>query len=172
MLKFHGLTLLELLISISIIILLITLGSPAFDSIQRNIQLKSVAENVYFALQKARSAAIAQQADITSTFQDGSNWCIGNSDIGKCDCKVLANCTVNGVEQTLSSVDYSLISINEIKFGKDSIAVFDGVRGLSIGHAGSVIFSDGKRRLKLILSNMGRVRICGLSEDVGGYKKC
>ncbi|MGJ8681978.1 GspH/FimT family pseudopilin [Paraglaciecola sp.] len=172
MVKLHGLTLLELLVTISVLVLLVTLASPAYNAIQRNIQLKAVVENHYFALQQARYSAISNKVDVGIFFQGGKNWCGGLSDIGKCDCSILNSCTLNGTEQLLTSNDYPFISLTNIKFGQDSAALFDGVRGLSIGHAGSVTFSDGERQLKLVLSNMGRIRICGVVAPVGGYKKC
>lgn len=172
MFKHHGLTLLELLFTILILALLVGLASPTFKAIQRNIQLKGVVENHYFAFQQARYSAISNKTDVVLSFQAGATWCVGLSDLGKCNCLIQNNCTLNGVEHLIASDDYSLITLADIKFGKDSVAVFDGLRGLSIGHAGSVAFSDGTRKLKLILSNMGRVRICGVGSAVGSYQKC
>lgn len=172
MYKFAGLTLLELLFTISIMALLAGLASPTFISIQKNIQLKGVAETHYFALQQARHLAISKGADITLAFQSNKAWCVGMSDFGVCDCTKVDDCTVNGVEHIISQHNYPLISVENVKFGKDSVAIFDGQRGLAIGHAGSVVFSDGTRQLKLILSNMGRVRICSLLGQVGSYQSC
>ncbi|MDU0356081.1 prepilin peptidase dependent protein A [Paraglaciecola aquimarina] len=172
MFTWRGLTILELLFTISITLILLGIGAPAFHSVQRNIQLKSVVENLYYSLQKSRAVAISRQVPVTTSFTKGKAWCVGTSDLGICDCNIVDSCTVNGVEQRLYAGDYSFITLTDIRFGKDNIAVFDGVRGLAVGHAGSVIFSDGVRQLKLILSNMGRVRICAIDKDIGGYKAC
>jgi prepilin peptidase dependent protein A/type IV fimbrial biogenesis protein FimT len=172
MFKHQGLTLLELLFTISIIVLLVSLASPAFTAIQKNIQLKGVVENHYFAFQQARYSAISNKTDVALSFQAGTKWCVGISDLGKCNCLIQNNCTLNGIEHLIASDDYSLITLTDIKFGKDSVAIFDGLRGLSIGNAGSVVFSDGTRKLKLVLSNMGRVRICGVGSTVSSYQKC
>ncbi|MCF2948344.1 prepilin-type N-terminal cleavage/methylation domain-containing protein [Paraglaciecola aquimarina] len=172
MFKHHGLTLLELLVTVSVVVLLVMLASPSYTAIQKNIQLKAVVENHYFALQQARYSAISHKVDVGLFFKGGKKWCAGLSDKGKCDCLIVNNCTLDGVEQLIRSQDYSFITLTSIKFGQDSAALFDGVRGLSIGHAGSLIFSDGRRQLKLILSNMGRIRICGVNEVIGGYEKC
>jgi prepilin peptidase dependent protein A/type IV fimbrial biogenesis protein FimT len=167
-----GLTLLELLVTISIIMLLVTLGSPAITSMQKNLQLRGAVETSYFALQQARSSAISQNRDVTVAFKSGESWCAALSDIGECDCGIAQQCKLNGVEHKVSYVDYKFVELNTVSFGQDNQTIFDGNRGLAIGHAGSLIFSDGNRQLKLILSNMGRVRICAIDEPLGGYSTC
>ena len=76
------------------------------------------------------------------------------------------------MEYKVDFVDYRFVHIEKVTFGVNSVAVFDANRGLAIGHAGSIIFTDGVNNLKLILSNMGRVRICAVGSIVGGYKTC
>ena len=167
-----GLTLLELLVTISILVLVVTLGSPAINSIQKNMQLKGAAQSSYFAFQQARSTAISKNTDITVALKPGENWCAALSDSGVCDCAIHNECSIDGVEYKVDFADYRFVSIDNITFGADNVAVFDANRGLAIGHAGSVIFSDGDKQLKLILSNMGRVRICSVDTSIGGYDLC
>jgi prepilin peptidase dependent protein A/type IV fimbrial biogenesis protein FimT len=167
-----GLTLLELLITISILVLLVTLGAPAITSIQKNMQLRGAAQSSYFAFQQARASAITKSVDVTIAFQAGENWCAALSDTGVCNCAIASECTLDGVEYRVDARDFRFVNLDNVTFGADSIAVFDGNRGLSIGHAGSLIFSDGNRQLKLILSNMGRVRICAIDSSLGGFDPC
>lgn len=169
---FFGLTLLELLITISILVLVVSLGSPAINSIQKHMQLKGAAQSSYFAFQHARVAAITKNVDVTVAIRPGESWCAALSDSGVCDCAVTYECTLDGVEYKVDSADYRFVSINKVTFGADNIAVFDANRGLAIGHAGSVIFTDGDDQLKLILSNMGRVRICAVDSSLGGFEAC
>ncbi|MDP5031470.1 GspH/FimT family pseudopilin [Paraglaciecola sp.] len=167
-----GLTLLEVLITVSIIALTLTLGVPSVLNAQKNMQLKGAVEVSYFALQKARSTAISNQADITVVFNATNPWCIALSDSGLCDCHIYENCSVEGVESAVKATDFKLIALQDVSFGGDDATNFDGVRGLSIGHAGSAVFSDGSNEVKLILSNMGRVRLCVKSGQLGAYKPC
>jgi len=168
----RGLTLLELMVTVSIIAIVVSIGVPAVKNTQKTMQLKGAIEASYFAFQHARSAAISAGADVSVSITSGTNWCVGISDVGDCDCNVLNACTLNGVEQLVKSSDFSYISMEALSFGVDRLAVFDGVRGLSIGSAGSTVFTDGSNDAKLILSNMGRVRICITQGDVGRYSSC
>jgi Tfp pilus assembly protein FimT len=170
--KCFGLTLLELLITVSIITLVITLGVPSVLNAQKTMQLKGAVEVGYFAFQKARSTAISSQEDIVVALKSTPPWCIAVSDVGLCNCQVYQDCTVNGVEAKVEANDFNLIQLQDIKFGNDNAAMFDGIRGLSIGHAGSAVMSDGTNQIKLILSNMGRIRICVKSGQLGGYEPC
>ena len=167
-----GLTLLELLITISILVLVVSLGSPAINSIQRNMQLKGAAQTSYFAFQQARVAAITKNIDVTVAIHPGKNWCAALSDSGVCDCGIAYECTLDGVEYKVDFADYRFVSIDKVTFGLDNVAVFDANRGLAIGHAGTIVFTDGEKQLKLILSNMGRVRICAVGSSLGGFEAC
>jgi len=172
MFKCTGLTLLELLFTIAIIALVTSLAAPLVTSMQKNLQLKGAIQTGYFALQQARSSAISKGMSVSMVFQSGKYWCAALSDSGLCDCSKFNDCTIDGVEQKITNTDFNLISMRDLKFGKDSVAIFDGLRGLAVGHAGSLVFTDGSQRLKLILSNMGRVRICALGVATGGYQLC
>ena len=167
-----GLTLLELLITISILILLVSLGLPAINSIQKNIQLKAAVRGTYFAFQQARVAAISKNIDVTMTILSGEKWCLALSDNGVCDCGIAFECTLDEVEYKVDSADYRFVSIDKVTFGANNVAIFDANRGLAIGHAGSITFTDGEKKLKIILSNMGRVRICAVGSSIGGYEAC
>ena len=167
-----GLTLLELLVTVSIIVLLVSLGAPTINSIQKNIQLKGAVRSSYFLFQQARVAAITKNIDITIAFHSGKKWCAALSDSGDCDCAIAYECILDGVEYKVDFVDYRFVNIDKVTFGVNSVTVFDANRGLAIGHAGSIVFTDGVKSLKLILSNMGRVRICAVGNSIGGYKAC
>jgi Tfp pilus assembly protein FimT len=129
-------------------------------------------ESSYFALQYARSAAISSNTDITVQFKDGLSWCLGTSDVGACDCNLINSCSVGGVEQSISAVNYGQISMQDLKFGANEAAVFDGVRGLAVGNAGSFVLSNGDVQARLVLSNMGRVRVCMQQGQLGVYRPC
>jgi prepilin peptidase dependent protein A/type IV fimbrial biogenesis protein FimT len=79
---------------------------------------------------------------------------------------------LDGVEYKVDFSDYRFISIDKVTFGEDHVAVFDANRGLAIGHAGTVVFRDGDKQLKLILSNMWRLRIYSVDSSLGGYEAC
>lgn len=168
----RGLTLLELMITIAIVAIVVTIGAPSIITAQRNLALSGAVENSYFALQQARSHAVRQSSDVLVDFSDDAGWCIGTTDQDDCNCATVASCTVDGVEQVLSSDDFPHIQMQNINFGDNDQAVFDGTRGLSIGSAGSLEFNDGTRTVRLSLNDVGRVSICVVAGDLGNYEAC
>lgn len=168
----HGISLLELMITIAIVAIVITLGSPAIINAQRNLALAGAVENSYFAFQQARSHAVRQSSDILVDVTAGSNWCIGATDQADCDCSVAASCTVDGVEQVLDSQDYPQVTMQNLSFGGDNQAVFDGVRGLSLGSAGTLELAAGATNVRISLNDVGRVSICIVSGELGSYQAC
>lgn len=172
MYKSKGLSLLELLISLTIVGILVSVGGPAFVQYNDERKLKGAVEASYFLLQQARSVAISKGTDVTVDFASGTNWCIGVSDNGDCNCATTNSCTVDGVELVLDATDYSDVVMQSLTFNGANQAEFDGTRGISTGNSGSTVFNNGDTQVKLILSNMGRARICVVSGQLGTYSAC
>lgn len=170
--KCKGLSLLELLISLTIVGILVSVGGPAFVQYNDERKLKGAAEAAYFLLQQSRSIAIAKGTNVTVDFVAGSNWCIGVSDSGTCTCSTSNSCTVEGLELVLSSSDYSGVGMEQLSIGSDDSAVFDGTRGITQGTSGSTVFSNGDIDAKLVLSAMGRASICISAGSLGSYSAC
>ncbi|GAA6184186.1 MULTISPECIES: GspH/FimT family pseudopilin [Alteromonadaceae] len=168
----RGLTILEVMVALTIIALLAAIGGPSIIQTLRHQQLKASLQTSYFLLQQAKSTAITQNKNITVQFKNGDNWCIALSDTGPCNCQVKSLCSVDNIEYRVSAEDYPHILFSKITMGKDQAIIFDGVRGTAIGNAGSGVFSNGTEAAKLIVSNLGRVRICMHSGHLGAFQIC
>lgn len=167
-----GLSLIELLISVSIVSILMTVGVPAFMELNEERKLRGAAEGAYFFLQQAKSEAITQATDITVDLVQGDSWCLGINDSGSCSCNISSSCTVNGIEMVFNSEDYPEVSMSDLTFGDSDQTSFDGVRGIASGNSGSFILSNSDTEAKVLLSNMGRARICVVSGSLGNYPSC
>lgn len=171
--KVNGFSLLELLVAIAIIAIIAVLGAPSIRDMATRLALQGAIDATYFKLQVARSHAIRTSSDITVDVRNGgTSWCIGVSDGGSCNCSVANSCAVDGVEDVIKSTDFSDVQMQNQVFGGASEIVFDGIRGLSIGSAGSLELTDGTDVTRVVLSNVGRVSLCNVSGDIGGYDAC
>lgn len=168
----QGFSLLELLLVVSIIAATLSYGAPSLMSSIRNQQLKSAVESVFFTLQQARYQAISDATPITAHFTQGENWCVGLTDQDTCDCQTSLSCTVKGIEQRLQWRDFGKIELNQLRFGEQHKTIFRGTRGLTAGRAGSMELTDQQTRVKLIVSALGRIRICVKQGHMGSYKSC
>ncbi|MEP4891437.1 MAG: GspH/FimT family pseudopilin [Aliiglaciecola sp.] len=167
-----GFTILEVMVVLSIIALLSAVGAPSIMQTLRHQQLKGSLQTSYFLLQQAKSTAITQNKQVTVQFEKGENWCIALSDSGPCDCQLHATCKVDEIEYRVSADDYPNVLFSDITMGKNQAIIFDGVRGTAIGNAGSGVFSNGNEAAKLIVSNLGRVRICMQHGHLGAFQAC
>lgn len=168
----HGMSLLELMVTISITMILVTVGAPAWLTAKNDLQLKHAIEASYFLMQHGRASAISSGRDVFVTFKPGANWCLGLNVGGPCECAIADRCHLNALDMSVSHQDFGAVSLGNLRFGDDASAIFDGARGIAMGNAGSVVFSDNDTQAKLIVSNMGRVRICVVQGELGGYPPC
>jgi len=71
-----GVTLIELLIGLSLIVTLLLLAVPAYQFWIRNVQIRNAAESVLNGFQLARAEAVRRNALVQLIFGAGSGWTI------------------------------------------------------------------------------------------------
>ncbi|MGY0577590.1 MAG: GspH/FimT family pseudopilin [Paraglaciecola chathamensis] len=168
----HGMSLLELMLVISITMILMTLGVPSLLDSKQQLHIKQATQASYFFMQHARASAIASSEDVFVSIHPGQSWCLGMNVSQWCDCQIDDDCSVHGVQARIAHSDYASVSLLQVRFGQNNSAVFDGERGMAMGNSGSVTFGDANDQLKLILSNMGRVRMCVLEGNILAHPAC
>lgn len=185
--SFAGFTVIELMITISILSILTAVALPNLNTFFEKRRLIAASEAMYAHLQLARSYAIATSADIYVDFEidGGENWQATISQFSGCDpdagmtesnaCYVVID---NGdgsidsndyVHYQLDSVEYPGIRVTNVTFGSDE-AKFKVPRGTA--KAGSVkLESESGYRIKVVVGLLGRVRMCSPSgsSHVNGY---
>ena len=82
--KFAGFTLLELLITISVAVVLLTIAVPALQSTIQSTRMRSYSHNLFAQMQLARATAIATKTDAVicpssdlQTCEDAPQWQVG-----------------------------------------------------------------------------------------------
>lgn len=150
-----GFTLLELMATISIIAILAAIAIPSFTSTLEKRRIVGAAEQLQSDLRWARAEAIKRNKDVRITFTKGSAW----------------NYTINIIEpnnqttlvKTVSYGDYRDTTLDS----NLANTTFDHVRGTA--NNGTATFTSNSLSFSVVLSLLGRARICGNS---GGYDKC
>jgi len=177
-----GFTFIELMITIVVLTVLVSMSMPLFDVFDQR-RLAAAGEAIYSDLQFARSEAIKQSRDmfVRVSSNGGRDWCLGVSENANCDCTVTdptaakacvlsADGSDNLLLKTLHSTDFN----GAIMDAADFDFPFDGVRGMLVGVNNNTIklHSEKGRQLNVIVSRMGRVRICSPNIDIQGYPPC
>ena len=161
----NGFTLVEVLITMVIVGILITITVPIYTDYIHDNRLKSAAETFYAGLNNARSEAIKQNKVVNVVYKSGTNWCVGYTTASSCDCAVAGQCNLGQVESS-RFVGTTLALSN----GMATQTSFDGDRGI-VSVTGTVTFSAASGdAISVILNKLGFARIC--SANLSGYQSC
>ncbi|WP_019611992.1 GspH/FimT family pseudopilin [Thioalkalivibrio sp. AKL7] len=178
--KPFGFTLIELMITIAVLVILVTLAAPAFNLAEQR-RVIGAAESALDQIQMARTEAIKQGRDIRFVSQvDGDAWCHGITSTPACDCTVedpaAANaCTIvmagdeDAVLRTTSSDDYRNVSMT----GEQTVT-FNHVRGTVQGDRSDLLFTSSPNNfgMQVQINPIGRPRACGTNRAMGAYSEC
>ena len=110
----QGFTLIEMLVTITILLLLIAMGAPAYGAWLQNTQLRSAAEGVQNGLQIARQAAVQMNNKVQISFA-GADWSV----------------SVLNPAQVLQSRTNSGLTPNAQLSPSQSVVVFNGLGQVS-----------------------------------------
>lgn len=170
-----GVTLIELMITLVILATLLTFALPAFTEMLAESRLKAATSALYLKLYQVRSEAIKRNQRIRLTFKasdGGATWCYGMKTDAACDCTVAGSCQIDGVDKTVSSLEFPGVGIDLHISAPGDHFTFENIRWITAGTFGHVRFNMAEGgQTRIIVSRMGRVRLCSPagSGNVAGY---
>ena len=157
--KMNGMSLLELLITLSIVAILLTLSVPSYSEWRSQAEFRSALEKAGNMAKYGRAFALTQHKTITLVLDSSLQGCMGLTTQLDCNCHQANQCKVLTTTKQLSMRRYGAelkTKGNNHKF----TVTFDGTHGLNFGNALSVSIDRPPHKGKLIISNLGRVRFC------------
>ena len=166
----RGVTLIELLLALGLLVLLVTQAVPAFGQWLDRHRLQAAARAVAADLQLARSEAIARGSSrpVYLHFRPGTGWCYGMSRNPRCDCRrsrarhpdACVITTRNAPRLLRREADPHVgIVLRRARFGRTTSVRFDPLRGLA--RAGRVELENRRgEQLQVRVSPLGRIRTC------------
>lgn len=172
--KKGGFTLVELLATLIVLGILISVGVNAYSGITSQHALVQKSEHLFQFLRLAKSQSIKQNKKIYVHFcplHESGAWKMAMSQQASCDCTVGGVCFSNEAQHVESLADGKILftSASDITFSGDRVS-YSPMR-FSV-NAGSVTLTDATGyKLKVIQSTM-RLRICSPTQAQLGYKKC
>ncbi len=164
-----GFTLIELLITVTLVALLAGLAVPAMGQFIDRHRLRGAAEALVQELRYAREYAITRQRNIFFTADAGApqQWCYGWSESPELEICASRAETMPRSRRRLAN-NFPSVSLALNRSASRYRIQFNPVRGTAT--ANSVILSNRSGELRVIVSPLGRVRVC--STEISGYHPC
>jgi type IV fimbrial biogenesis protein FimT len=184
--RMRGVSLIEVVITVSVVSIAIGLAVPSWDQINQKRQVTGAAENLASFMSDMQSSAIRRNERLTIALQHAGTdeWCVG-AVLGDtpCDCRVTdpassSYCSIDGSARIVASGDNSLAGM--ISHSADTAFTYEPVRGLmsnpdlATTHFFNLRSADQRYSLQVNVLPTGYIRIC--SNDSGkrvpGYFDC
>jgi len=175
----QGFTLVELLIVIAIIAIVASVAVPSMTNFVNKNRVKRAAEEVYGLVTKARAEGVVRDKNLSVTMgANDDGWCLGYADAAVavlgCDCAQLVLNAADACAVPVAGTPVRQVVIGSnftgVAMAGDDIA-FDFVRGFA--SVGNVTLTSGDWSLRISVSALGRVRICGPNDaNLMGYPAC
>ncbi|MFW1677253.1 GspH/FimT family pseudopilin [Pontibacter sp. JAM-7] len=170
-----GFTFIELIITVVVLLIVIAVGMPSlFQSID-NQRVSGAAQAFLSDVQYARAESIKQNQPVYLVM-DPTEWCYGIDDTAAASCicggASAAGCTINTVQYVVKDERFPGVSMTA-SLAAGSTITFDPVRG-TMNPIGTVYFSSdaGGMTLDVVLSRLGRAKICATKGSSWGYDEC
>lgn len=165
-----GFTVVELLITVSIMGLLLALATPSIKKTVDKQRVTGVCESIYQNLALARSSAASLNKTVTFSFKNNNTatWCLGLTDNSPstCNCSTGGStCTVNSISRMASYADFSGSAITVSGLASD--ITFDK-RDLMPSSAATITVTSPFWGCKLRLESMGQVKYYKKGTGVSG----
>lgn len=165
--RFHGLTLIELMVTVAILAILAVVAVPSFTDYIARGRVSGAAEATAQDLQLVKSEALRNGSDVTLSFSPGSTWCYGAVvSTSACTCTTANSCTL----RSLTSADFPSVTM-ALQADSGSSTTFSALR--SMGGAVGVEYSHASAgTLRVKASAAGQVTICKVSGSFSSYPAC
>ena len=165
--KYRGFTLIELMITLAIAVILLTVGIPSFSEIIKNNRLTTEINELVTSLNLGRTESIKRGIDVTICKSNTGTSCAGNWENGWIvfvdnddDGSVDAGETILRVHDDLAAGDTLAFPRNRISYS---------AQGFAVGFTGTFVLCDDRGSSEgkgLIVSNTGRIRTASSAEVI------
>jgi type IV fimbrial biogenesis protein FimT len=161
-----GFTLVELMITITVAALLMTLGTPSLRSMVLRHRLEAAARELQADLAYARQEALRRGLDAHLAFQSGSSWCYALSLGAAADCRLAA--TGGNVLKVVHGERHPEV----VLLGADAMALSARSGMAVVGWRQAHFGAPQVGRVDLRLSPLGRSTLCTPAEPLIGLPPC
>ena len=170
----RGLTLIECVVTLAIIVITLGAAIPTFTQARERRHLEGAAAQLATDLRHARGLAVSHQSPVRFHVQqatDGSCYIVHTGQAGACQCTGAGTSSCRGNAQVLRTVGFGAAS--PVRLASNSASMlFDPTRGTVTPTGTLTLQLQGGATIRQIVNIMGRVRSCSPGAAVTGYVAC
>jgi type IV fimbrial biogenesis protein FimT len=156
--KQSGVTLIELLVGVAIVVIITALALPSYSTWIQNSRLRNGAEAVVNGLQLARAEAVRRNANVNFTLTGATSaWAVGCAN-------VTANCPATIQSHTVGDGSSAAVTLTMVAGGANPVTFTNLGRISTAATSWDVDNADlsaaNSRNLRIVVSAGGTVRMC------------
>ena len=157
----QGMTLIEVLISMAVLVLLIALGAPSFFEWTQNQQIRTAAEAAINGLQVARSEAIRRNLPVKVVFSTtDSGWAVTESSSGTAiQSRSGSEGTANAVF-TITPSGATTVTFNALGGVTTNADASSAITQLDVSSSSAALATAAARPLRILVAGGGSIRMC------------
>jgi type IV fimbrial biogenesis protein FimT len=168
-----GLTLIELVIALMIVVVLGAMAMPSFSAMLQQQRLTAAARQLAADLGEARQEAIRRNQTVQVVFgRGGGQWCYallaGDDDAAAPDCSPRGAGDGARVLKRVTAADHPGIALLEAR----TMRLAAGGEAVALQTPSASLANGRGEQLRVQLSRLGRVAICGSDAPVGDLPRC
>jgi len=168
----RGFTLIELIVTVTILAVLATLALPSFQAILANAQIRTAAQGLHDGLQFARAEAIRLNTRVIFTKNTASGWTVSRESPSatlqvRPGSEGSAVATVAVVPSAATKVTFN--SLGQVVVNADGSG---SISQLDVDVPTSVISAEQSKELRVTVSGGGAIRLCDPNAPAGTGRSC
>lgn len=166
----HGMTLIEVMITLAITGILLMIGMPSFNTWIANTQVRTGAEGLTNGLQLARAEAVRRNSNVTFVLGTNTGWTVTATNTGevvqtRSDQDGSKNATVTVTPAGATTVTFN--GYGRVTTNTDASAT---ITQIDVGS--STLSAANTRGLRITLGSGGGVRMCDPALAAGDPRAC
>lgn len=196
-----GFTLVELMITLAVAVVLVTLAVPAFRDLIDKSRLRGATDDIVKLLNNARGNAVKLGHNVNVAIQGTTTWCAGAisatnpgtpgnqvAGVTACDCNTPSTCVVGDTPVTVSNTSFgsspTFVTLTSVDSAIASTGAGNG--GITFtSKFGALDFSalpgsplvelrspQGKFSTRITISPLGQTNACSVGKFMAGYPSC
>jgi type IV fimbrial biogenesis protein FimT len=174
-----GFTLMELMITVSVLAVLAALAAPSLSDMFDRNRVRAAADDVVSLISNARAEAVRNDLDVNVSVKgSGTGWCVGANmavppaggapatGAAECNCLLPAVCLVDDQRQTVASSEYTGVSVGALPASFDFNSTLGAIVPLGAREV-TLTSPTGKYDVRVEVNALGQAFSCTPDDKPG-----